>query len=265
MSLSFHVSATVRAPARFVDRSAPPGKVDFPVRYGLLLHPRHGPILVDTGYSRELWALQGFQAALYRRLLAPTLRPEGDVEATLARHGLRAGDVRHVIITHLHPDHACALRRFPRARVHASRPALAQWAAPPGLLDGAHGLLRGLLPNLAVVDAAPFEDVPGVLLPWGGRGRDLLGDGSVVSVALPGHMPGHSGIMFAGDAPLFYAVDVAWTRAGYRRDEDPPYPARLAVADLPTARASAALVRRAEETGVRVALCHDPETLPEDA
>jgi glyoxylase-like metal-dependent hydrolase (beta-lactamase superfamily II) len=266
MSLSFPVSATVRAPGRFVDGAAPPGKVTFPVRYGLLLHPRHGAVLVDTGYSRELWALSGFQAAAYRRLLSPTLRAEGDVDAVLGRAGVGREDVRHMIVTHLHPDHVSALARFSRSRIHLGRAALAQWSAPPSILDASHGLLRGLLPGPGSIDAVAFENSPRVPLPWGGHGHDLFGDGSVVSVALPGHMSGHAGILFdrEGD-PLLYAVDVSWTRAGYRAGGHPPYPARLAVADLASARESADAVRRAEEAGIRVALCHDPEPLPEDA
>lgn len=265
MTPRFPISATVRAPGRFVDRLASFGTISFPVRYGLLEHPKEGVVLVDTGYGRELWEIPGWQAALYRGLLRPRLRPEGDVDAVLSASGMERSDVRHVVATHLHPDHVCGLGRFTKATIHVSRKALAQWSASPRLLDGAHGLLRGLLPDPRGMDVRVMEDAPSVPLPWGLRGNDLLGDGSIVSLPLPGHMPGHSGVLFGHlDVPLIYAVDVSWTRAGYRRSDDPPYPARLAIDDATLARASCRAIREAEEWGARIALCHDPEPLAED-
>jgi glyoxylase-like metal-dependent hydrolase (beta-lactamase superfamily II) len=62
-------------------------------------------ILVDTGFNAE-------EARLRSRKL--TLNP---VEA-LARFGIRADDIRDVVVTHLHYDHAGNLDLFPNARFH---------------------------------------------------------------------------------------------------------------------------------------------------
>ena len=62
-------------------------------------------ILVDTGFNAE-------EAKLRSRRL--TLNP---VEA-LARFGVNADDIRDVVVTHLHYDHAGNLDRFPNARFH---------------------------------------------------------------------------------------------------------------------------------------------------
>jgi glyoxylase-like metal-dependent hydrolase (beta-lactamase superfamily II) len=62
-------------------------------------------ILVDTGFNAE-------EARLRNRTLK--LNP---VEA-LANFGVRAADIRDVIVTHLHYDHAGNLDRFPAARFH---------------------------------------------------------------------------------------------------------------------------------------------------
>ena len=62
-------------------------------------------ILVDTGFNAE-------EAKLRSRKL--TLNP---VEA-LARFGVNADDIRDVVVTHLHYDHAGNLDRFPNARFH---------------------------------------------------------------------------------------------------------------------------------------------------
>src|SRR6195256_2485923 len=62
-------------------------------------------ILVDTGFNAE-------EASSRSRKL--TLNP---VDA-LARFGVNADDIRDVVVTHLHYDHAGNLDRFPNARFH---------------------------------------------------------------------------------------------------------------------------------------------------
>jgi glyoxylase-like metal-dependent hydrolase (beta-lactamase superfamily II) len=62
-------------------------------------------VLVDTGFNAE-------EAKLRSRKL--TLNP---VEA-LARFDVNADDIRDVVVTHLHYDHAGNLDRFPNARFH---------------------------------------------------------------------------------------------------------------------------------------------------
>ena len=62
-------------------------------------------ILVDTGFNAEEAQARG------RKL---TLNP---VDA-LARFGVNADDIKDVIVTHLHYDHAGNLDRFPNARFH---------------------------------------------------------------------------------------------------------------------------------------------------
>ena len=62
-------------------------------------------ILVDTGFNAEEAQARG------RKL---TLNP---VDA-LARFGVNADDIKDVIVTHLHYDHAGNLDRFPKARFH---------------------------------------------------------------------------------------------------------------------------------------------------
>jgi glyoxylase-like metal-dependent hydrolase (beta-lactamase superfamily II) len=70
-----------------------------------LIRAQGRDILVDTGFNAE-------EAKLRERTL--TLNP---VDA-LARFGVAASDIRDVIITHLHYDHAGNLDRFPNARFH---------------------------------------------------------------------------------------------------------------------------------------------------
>jgi glyoxylase-like metal-dependent hydrolase (beta-lactamase superfamily II) len=260
LNICFPISALIRAPARLVDRTASWRPVDFPIRYGLIDHAREGLILIDTGYSDDLYRPRSVRLAFYRAMLRPVLDPRGDAAVQLARRGARLEDVRHVIVSHLHADHICGLGRFPNATIHASAETLRRWACPSYWHDARTGLLRPLLPNRADFACRTLEYGEDVDLPWGGQGHDIFGDGSMISVDLPGHMNGHIGVFFAGaNRPLLYAVDTAWTLAGALREPHPTWPARFVIADHAAARRSAAVVKAAHAQGIAIQLCHDPE------
>jgi glyoxylase-like metal-dependent hydrolase (beta-lactamase superfamily II) len=52
-------------------------------------------------------------------------------------------------------------------------------------------------------------------LPWDllGRGHDLLGDGSLIGVPLPGHSPGHMGLLLRDheQRDVLLAADSSWS------------------------------------------------------
>ena len=78
------------------------GPLDF---YVWAIRTAQGTILVDTG----------FDAAMAKRRSRTVLKP---VEDGLRTIGITPDDVRDVVITHLHYDHAGNHELFPRARFH---------------------------------------------------------------------------------------------------------------------------------------------------
>jgi glyoxylase-like metal-dependent hydrolase (beta-lactamase superfamily II) len=262
MKLHFPVSATVTARRWLVDARAGWAKAAFPIRYGIL-ERADGLVLIDTGYSPELFAASDFGLRLYRRLLRPKLDPAQDAVAMVERLGAKAADIRDIVVTHLHADHVCGLGRFPNARLHMSRASLSLWSSPPSRKDLAIAFYRSLMPPLDAARVRVVEDAPSVPLPWGGEGHDIFGDGLVISVDLPGHMDGHFGLFFPQrEKPLLYAVDADWTLAPVLSGREPNWPARLIVHDREAARQSAAVVRAAAEWGAAILLAHDPKPWP---
>jgi glyoxylase-like metal-dependent hydrolase (beta-lactamase superfamily II) len=73
--------------------------------YGFLIMGGQYPIVVDTGYRdnaiMETLGMRGLQFH------------ENMIERQLARHGVKVGDVRYVLHTHLHIDHAGKDDHFP--------------------------------------------------------------------------------------------------------------------------------------------------------
>ena len=84
----------------------------------LLVESSDGLILVDTGlgtrdYEREPWILKTFKLA--------TIVPLNPAEAAirqLKKLGFEPENLRHIVLTHLHFDHAGGLPDFPWAKVH---------------------------------------------------------------------------------------------------------------------------------------------------
>ncbi|SLN37599.1 MBL fold metallo-hydrolase [Roseisalinus antarcticus] len=261
MIVHFAISARVRVYERLVLRGAPWAVVGLPVRYGIVLHPDAGPVLIDTGYHPGMMTVPaGLALRAYRRLMPPDFDAAGQPATALGALGVQPADVRHIVLTHLHADHVAGLVDFPQARVHVA-PEIARLLGRGRRLPAGKGVFAELVPRDLAARAEAFPD-PTAQSPLG-PAADILGDGTLLAVALPGHALGHCGIWVA-PSELLYATDTAWTMPGLMEDRE----TRLAVAavadDRRAAARSAARVRRFAEDGGRVVLCHDPAPCPED-
>jgi len=155
----------------------------------LLIEAGDGLVLVDTGFGTgdvrkprqlgPLFSLMGAKVELGETALK-------QVEAL----GFAAGDVRHIVTTHLDPDHSGGLPDFPEAEVHVFAPEL-DAALDPGLRDRQ----RYLEPHFEHGPRWVSHDVEGD--EWLGfeSVRILPGiDAEVLLVPLVGHSRGHTGI-----------------------------------------------------------------------
>lgn len=267
MRLHFANTALVQVRERLVLRGGSwRRKLALKVRMGIL-ECRGGLVLIDAGYGTEALQAPGrsFGLRAYGWALRPQLLPEGAPDVALARLGYAPQDVAAVILTHFHADHVSTLKRFAQARLIAHRPAF-EAVAGRGAWANLH---RGIFPELLPQDmAARLVDVtalPQVAAPLGlGSGRDLLGDGTVLAIDLPGHAEGHFGLCFPTlPRPLLYAVDAQWL-AQALPDRVPGFPASRVAADPLAVAPSAARVAAFAAAGGEVLLCHDPATCAHD-
>lgn len=207
-------SAIVRVPERIVLRGGSWGRIKVGVRYGMLVHPEFGPMLIDTGYGPRVTA--GAQRSAALKLYSAVLRPplvEDDLPLlALQRAGYAARDVQRIIVTHFHADHVAALRDFPNASFIASG---AAWEAIGRMREGQRihsGIFAELMPEDFARRLLPIEALAQRPAPLGlGTGRDIWGDGSCLAIELPGHAIGHFGLLWPlSDPPLLYATDTTW-------------------------------------------------------
>lgn len=248
-------------------------KLSLPVRYGVVVHPTEGAVLIDTGYGPNIshGADRGRALRIYNALLGPELNPAGAHEPVLARLGLTRADVRHVIVTHFHVDHVCELSHYPSANIIGSGRGLRGVRRGATFANLRHGLFNELVPDDVEARFTDVETCPEAPAPLGlGAGRDLFGDGSLLAIDLPGHAVGHFGLCFPDlSTPLLYAVDTQWLLRAVTEARVPGFPPTLIADDARALVRSAGTVAEFANAGGEIMLCHDPDPqaydLPDEA
>jgi glyoxylase-like metal-dependent hydrolase (beta-lactamase superfamily II) len=85
----------------------------------LLIESEGGLVLVDTGIGLvDIARPRQTLGPIFVGMVRPRLDPNETAARQVERLGFRIDEVRHVVMTHLDPDHAGGLPDFPRARVH---------------------------------------------------------------------------------------------------------------------------------------------------
>ena len=206
--------------------------------------------MVDTGeLARASDPSFFYEDRDYRRLIkvahaaAFSTKLSDEVGPQLARLGINARtDVRSVILTHLHCDHADGLKYFPNAHIMVSRAEFAQthYAFPrtwpiwfrPTLVDYTDGAFGAFAACKRLTDA-----------------------GDVLLVPTPGHTFGHQSVMIrSGDRWVCLAGDATHTEGQLSAGEPTG-----GVADVKTARATlATLSRHRAQLPLLYLPSHDP-------
>ncbi|MEP1229455.1 MAG: MBL fold metallo-hydrolase [Litorimonas sp.] len=204
--------------------------INIPALAFLLVHPVEGPILFDTGYDPAfIEATRPLPERAYA-IVTPVDIPLGRSAAKQLRtHGYEASDIRHVILSHFHGDHIAGLHAFPNANIHCSKSGLDK-ACGMGRVKGTrNGILKTLIPDDIHSRARFFEYGKEVSLapdfiPFT-TGIDLLGDTSILAIELPGHCPGHWGVVVreASGQYNFLVADAAWSSDALRKNVPPPW------------------------------------------
>jgi glyoxylase-like metal-dependent hydrolase (beta-lactamase superfamily II) len=229
----------------------------------LLVESEQGLILVDTGVgtgdvlepNRRLGA--GFVA-----MLAPQLKMEETAIEHVKGLGFNAGDVKHIVPTHLDLDHAGGLSDFPDAQVHVFEP------------EHRHAINPSLRDSLRF-RKAQFEHKPKWNIhekpteTWFGFQaiRPIAGV-ELLMVPLIGHTRGHVGVAVKnGNKWLLHCGDAYFHRSEVALKHEDPMPAGVAffeklVQTLPAERVAtqARLRELVKSSGDEVELfcAHDP-------
>ncbi len=230
IELTFFHSGSCTASASVVDPEKGKGRQRFFAVWALLRHPEHGYILFDTGYTRRFYeATRKFPEKLYALFTPVQVTEEESALQQLTRKGIKAADIRYIIVSHFHADHIGGLKDFPEAKIICSRDALAEVLAKKGFSAVRKGLLNALIPEdikartVLIEESATKEEDPSGLTLY-----TLWGDERLKLAALPGHARGMIGLLIrTKEQTLLFAADAGWSLDTFRRQVLPASITRL--------------------------------------
>jgi N-acyl homoserine lactone hydrolase len=175
-------------------------KIKVPVAMYIIDHPR-GLVVYDTGNNV---AVSDGQCESYWGKLCgaflPIQKREEVIDRQLEKFGYKTSDVKYLVLSHMHLDHAGNMEMFPNATIVVQKVEMktAWW---PEKFQAAAFVLGDF------DDARNFNylELEGDF--------DLFGDGSVVVLDTKGHTQGHQSLMvkLQNTGALFLAGDAVYT------------------------------------------------------
>jgi N-acyl homoserine lactone hydrolase len=180
-----------------------------PIYAWLIEHPE-GLVVIDTGETADVSNPGYFPRwhPYFKLGLKEWVQPEEEIGPKLKALGFSPDDVRWVVMTHLHTDHAGGLAHFPQSEILVYRSELAN-------ASGFMGKLRGFLPHRwpswfsprrFELDHEPFGPFP--------QSLRVTEAGDLTIVATHGHTKGHVSVVLEEDGQsVLFAGDTSYTQA----------------------------------------------------
>ena len=219
-------------------------QLHLPAMVAVIRHPEAGVILFDTGYGKPLVNATSLPARLYRALLPFRFKEEDSIPYHLWSLGLSVDNLSSIFLSHFHPDHIGSLKELPAVPILHSQSGLTVLAQCSPRQRAQAAFLPELLPDDFPSRAQAIEGLARVALSEEWRpfteAFDVIGDQSLLAIALPGHAVGQYGLLcrLADGRYVFLVADAAWTRRNITELALPGFPAGRLIGDATAFRAT---------------------------
>jgi N-acyl homoserine lactone hydrolase len=195
-------------------------RVEIPIPAYILEHPGAGLFLVDTGFHASVAVdPKKNMGPVLGRLFNAKMGPDDALPDQLRARGLEPGDVKHVVMTHLHFDHASGVAQFPDARFIVTA---REWKAATAEKGLTGGYVRRQFDHAFDWRTVDFDGDDVNSFAGFGRSLDLFGDGSVRLAYTPGHTLGHMSVVLrTREGEFLMTGDAAYTMRTLRESVMP--------------------------------------------
>jgi N-acyl homoserine lactone hydrolase len=157
--------------------------IELPVSCILLRHAQ-GNVLFDTGCHPTIATDAEARWGGMAKLMIPIMGPDDNVLSGLKAVGLDADDIDIVVCSHFHTDHCGCNAFFKKATFFAHADELKAARAPDADKSGYLAMDWDVPMPMRAIE----------------RETDVMGDGRIVLLPLPGHTPGTTGALVKLDA-----------------------------------------------------------------
>jgi len=177
--------------------------------YAWVIDHEEGVIVVDTGETYKT-SVRGYLPKwhpYYALAVDFDVKPEDEIGPQLLKMGINPDkDVKKVIMTHLHTDHAGGLHHFPNSEIIIDKNEYQN-------ASGLKGILAGYLPHRWPKWLKPtLIDLPNNRYFTFNKSMPVTRDGKVMMVATPGHVENHISVIAEVDGLYYFmAGDTSYT------------------------------------------------------
>ncbi len=221
--------------------------MDIPIPFLIIKHGRDW-VAFDTGCNREAARDPvAYWGAELTKAYTPVIGPDEGFRQAIQKLGLKPSDLKAVIISHGHLDHAGAIEDFvgtdvpiyfQKTELDEIRKIVASQQQVSAYIPADFKHLKEL--NIREIDG-PF---------------DIFGDKSVIAFPTPGHAVGHQSLYVrpTRGKPFIYAADALYTLENMEKSIPPAL-----AENLPETMQSINWFKLEDWEGVTIVPSHDPE------
>ncbi|MCH8844197.1 MAG: N-acyl homoserine lactonase family protein [SAR324 cluster bacterium] len=227
--------------------------IQIPVSFFVIKHPK-GNVLFDTGNNDKIITNPCYWGP-YFDALKPVNTPDVAIDVQLKKIGMTPDDIKYVVISHMHLDHAGNIAKFPNATIVMQLDEIYYGAWPDEPYTGPFIPADWAVLRSAVTTGKP--NAFNMLILEGDA--DLFNDGSVIVKSWRGHTKGHS--MMLLDLPKTGSLILTADNVYFRENVEKSIPPNLVLAYDPAGimRAYEWIRYMAASRGTDYFTSHDPD------